>query len=70
MDDSGTANKADNFTVLDQGETIGLMEPMLVGGSSRHRTALTDLAVELAVRSAGFRRSLPEGVLAALNMLF
>ncbi|MBI3129671.1 MAG: Fic family protein [Candidatus Tectomicrobia bacterium] len=42
------------------------MEPLLVSESSRHRAALTDLAVELAARSAGFRRSLPEGVLTAL----
>ena len=42
------------------------MEPLLIGESSRHRGALTDLAVELAARSAGFRRSLPDGVLTAL----
>ena len=42
------------------------MEPMLLGEGSRHRTPLTDLAVELAGKSAGFRRSLPDGVLAAL----
>lgn len=50
----------------DRGESIGLMEPMLISDSSRHRTALIDLAVELAARSAGFRRSLPSGVLTAL----
>ena len=52
--------------IADRGEAIGLMEPMLVGEGSRHRAALTDLAVELAGRAAGFRRSLPEGVLTAL----
>ena len=50
----------------DRGESVGLMEPMLVSESSPHRTPLTDLAVDLAGRSAGFRRSLPDGVLAAL----
>ncbi|MEX0872402.1 MAG: hypothetical protein WDZ65_11310, partial [Aquisalimonadaceae bacterium] len=45
---------------------IGLMEPLLVGGDSRHRTALTDLALELAQRAAGFRRSLPQGLQTAL----
>ncbi len=45
---------------------MGLMEPLLVGESSTHRAALTDLAVELAAKSAGFRRSLPGGVLTAL----
>ena len=42
------------------------MEPLLVSESSRHRAPLTDLAVELAAKSAGFRRSLPDGMLAAL----
>jgi len=50
----------------DRGESAGLMEPLLVSESSTHRTALTDLAVELAAKSAGFRRSLPGGVLTAL----
>lgn len=59
-------NPAQDKTPADRGESIGLMEPLLVTESSKHRTALTDLAVELAGRSAGFRRSLPPGVLAAL----
>ncbi|MCP4385834.1 MAG: Fic family protein [Hyphomicrobiales bacterium] len=42
------------------------MEPMLVGESSRMRGELNDLAVELASRAAGFRHSLPDGVLTAL----
>jgi Fic family protein len=42
------------------------MEPLLIGGDSRHRSPLTDLAVELAARSAGFRRSLPDGLLGPL----
>ena len=50
----------------DRGEPVERMEPMLVGEGSRHRTALTDMAVELAAKAAGFRRSLPQGVLAAL----
>ena len=50
----------------DRGEPITLMEPMLLGEGSRYRTQLTDLAVELAGKSAGFRRSLPNGVRAAL----
>ncbi len=66
MDDFETANHADIRAAPDQGETTRLMEPMLVGASSVHRTALTDLAVDLAARSAGFRRSLPDGVLTAL----
>ncbi len=52
--------------VADHGETVGLMEPLLIGESSRQRSALADLVVDLAGRAAGFRRSLPEGVLTAL----
>lgn len=59
-------NPAKDAAPADRGETIGLMEPLLISQSSRHRTALTDLAVELAARTAGFRRSLPPGVLTAL----
>jgi hypothetical protein len=33
---------------------------------SRHRGPLVDLALDLVARSAGFRRSLPEGVRSAL----
>jgi len=62
--------KADTETDIkeatDGGESPSMMEPMLISGSSKHRGALTDLAVELAAHSAGFRRSLPEGVLTAL----
>ena len=53
-------------TVNDRMEQLSLMESMLVPEGSRHRGALTDLAVELAAQSAGFRRSLPEGMLKAL----
>lgn len=58
--------KADIAGVVDRGEAPGLMEPLLIGEGSRHRGALTDLALELAARAAGFRRSLPAGVSAAL----
>jgi Fic family protein len=42
------------------------MEPLQIGETSRHRSELMELALELAQRSAGFRRSLPEGVVEAL----
>lgn len=57
---------ADKPTSPDRGELVSLMEPMRIGESSRYRTELTDLAVELASHAAGFRRSLPAGILAAL----
>ena len=58
--------KADIEEVVDRGEAVALMEPMLVGEGSPHRPGLSDLAVELAGASAGFRRSLPAGVVRAL----
>ena len=61
-----TAESSDN---LARGEAISQMEPMVLSADSKHRTALTDLTVELVSRSAGFGRSLPEGVLSALAKL-
>ena len=55
--------------VEDRRESTALMEPLLIAEGSRLRTGLTDLAVELAARSEGFRRSLPEGVRPALATL-
>src|SRR5271169_4630101 len=50
----------------DRGESAALMEPLLIDAGSRFRGRLTDLGVELAQKSAGFRRSLPESLLASL----
>jgi hypothetical protein len=38
----------------DRGELVAAMEPLLIGDGSRHRGALTDLALDLAQKSAGF----------------
>ena len=58
--------KADIEPVVDRGELPGEMEPMVLSEGSPHRHALNDIAVELAAASAGFRRSLPAGVVKAL----
>jgi Fic family protein len=58
--------KPDISPVTDSGEAVALMEPMLIVEGSAHRGELTDLAIEVAARSAGFRRSLPDGVRTAL----
>lgn len=50
----------------DRSESIGLMEPMLISVTSRHRAELTDLAFDLSGKSARFRSSLPAGISAAL----
>jgi len=53
----------------DRREFIGLMEPMLIPEGSRHRSELMDLAIDLAAKSSGFRRSLPGGIYTALAKL-
>ena len=58
--------KADIKAPSDQRETTSLMEPLLIAEGSRHRSGLIDLTLELAQRSAGFRRSLPQSILGSL----
>jgi len=66
MSDNKPDMEAAILAVMDRKESPALMEPLLIAEGSRHRGELTDLAVEVAARSAGFRRSLPDGVRAAL----
>ncbi len=62
-------NKPDVKAVKDRGEPTALMEPLILSEGSRHRVELTDLALELAQRSAGLRRSLPPSLLSSLATL-
>ena len=66
-------HKADNKPAVeaaeDRGERTALMEPLVLGEGSRHRAELSDLALELAQRSAGFCRSLPPSLLTSLATL-
>lgn len=50
----------------DDGESIGLFEPLMISEGSPERGRLNDLALELAEKSAAFRSSLPESTAAAL----
>jgi Fic family protein len=50
----------------DRGETNGLMQPMKVGDDSPRLRPLQDLSVDLAIKAAAFRSSLPAGVRTAL----
>jgi len=61
--------EADILLAKDLGESTTLMEPLLIGETSRDRGTLTDLAVELAQKSAGFRRSLPDSLVTSLSDL-
>lgn len=53
----------------DRGENTDLMEPLVLSAGSKHRPALNDLAIELATASAGFRHTMPDGVVTALGDL-
>jgi Fic family protein len=61
--------KPDIKAATDRNEAVSLMEPLLIGDTSPHRAGLTDLALELAQRSASFRRSLPESLLTSFASL-
>jgi len=56
-------------TLRDDGETIGLFEPLMISEGSPKRAELNDLALELATRSASFRSSLPASIAASLANL-
>lgn len=56
----------DTKQIPDRGEPTSLMEPLTLSAGYARRAALSDLAMELTARSAGLRRSLPEGVTTAL----
>jgi Fic family protein len=55
-----------DIAIEDRGEFVSMMEPLLIGEGSRYRGMLTDLAIDLTQKSAGFRHSLPESLLASL----
>ena len=54
---------------IDRSEPVSLLEPLTIAEGSRHRAALTDLAVDLAQKAAGFRSSLPPSLLSSLATL-
>ena len=53
-------------TLQDREEIPTLMEPLRLAENSRHRAALSDVALELAMQAASFRSSLPDVIHAAL----
>lgn len=55
--------------VPDRGESTALIEPLLVSDASRHKAALSDLALELTAQSTRLRSELPNSVAAALATL-
>ncbi len=69
MDEFKADIKGDIVDPEDRGESISSMEPVLLQGTSRFRDELADLALELATKAIGFRRSLPAGVVNSLSDL-
>tara|TARA_R110002072_G_scaffold303023_1_gene491442 strand:+ start:6504 stop:7739 length:1236 start_codon:yes stop_codon:yes gene_type:complete len=64
-----SAKKADKMSdenIRDDGETIGLFEPLMVSEGSPKRAELNDLALDLATASARFASSLPASIADAL----
>jgi len=55
-----------DIPAADRADFASKMEPLVLGEGSRHRGAFTDLALELAQKSAGLRRSLPPSLLTSL----
>ena len=54
---------------IDRGESVALMEPIRLSEAARQRAGLDDLAMSLGSAAAGFRRSLPPGVVTTLAAL-
>lgn len=52
--------------IPDDGETVGLFEPLMVSEGSPARAGLNDLVLELAEKSAAFRSGLPPSISEAL----
>lgn len=55
--------------VQDRGEAIDSMQPMRIGDGSPRLSDVRDLSVDLALKAAAFRSSLPPGVRSALAQL-
>jgi len=58
--------KTDSSPVVDRHEAVSLMEPLLIPPESRFSGEIIELTVELAARAAGFRRSMPDGMIRSL----
>lgn len=69
MSENEPAKEAAKIAVKDRGENPSAMEPLVLSEGSPHRRPLSDLAVELAAASSGFRRSLPPGIVGTLTDL-
>lgn len=58
--------KPDISPGMDRGESLTLMEPMRLSDSSPEKISLSDLALTLVAKSAGFKHSLPAAMQSSL----
>jgi len=63
------ADKKADTPILDRGESLVLMEPLLLREGAKRRGEILDRTVELAQKAAGLRRALPETLLSSLATL-
>jgi Fic family protein len=56
----------DSHPIEDREESVGLMEPLTLAAGSRFREPLNDLAIQLAAKTSGFRRGLPQKLIRTL----
>jgi Fic family protein len=61
--------KTNKIAKIDCDKRPSLMEPLVLSSNSRYRQELSELVFDLTKKSAGFRRSLPIGVMNALAQL-
>jgi len=57
------------MVAIDRNEPLTAIEPILLAEGSRYRAELADLALEVGMKAAAFRASLPVGVRTALAQL-
>jgi Fic family protein len=69
MNNKQTDTKPDIYPAQDRGESVTLMEPLVIGDAAPERAELTDLALDLVRRSSGFYRSLPPPIVMPLANL-
>lgn len=59
-------NEADFLPDIDRGEPIALIEPLVLGQEVSSRPGLQDMALEIAVKSAALKSSIPSPIVGAL----
>jgi hypothetical protein len=69
MEDLKENSKPLTEAISDRQESVSSMEPLVLSSESRRRDELTDLALELAAQSVGFRSSIPPAFVRALAVL-